>query len=493
MNIVLGIAMTPTTVGIVVVDGEKADGVALEHDTFDIGPSESSTSSATDHVIAAIMGTREGAAAGGHRLVSTGVTWSDRAEAAKLRQGLANRGIDGVTLVSQLQAAGALAQASGSLVGHDNTALLLVEPDNATLAVVNTTDASIVKVDSRPLTDPDAIPTLTDMMTALNGHSSQPDGIFVIGSGHDLSEVIQHASDVLSIPVSAPADGEIALARGAALATANLAGSDPSTAADLAGVDPATEALAYSQDTDALSATAAAADDVADAQVSAYGPHAGKPFVLVGSAMAAIFTVGVVSLAITLAVSIRPTAETRPSPDFGAAAPTVAAPQAPAPTPAAAPPTVAPPPPAPPTPATEAVSPPVLEPNVAPPTLAQAPVPKHAPLSTPAPEAPPPAEAAPAPPPVAVPDNLVGPPAYGPGPAYIPAPAYGPGPGYVQQPATPMIPIIPGILSIGPAPGYGTPNFGPRYTPPQREWPSGPIRGPSRHGGGMPPWMWPED
>jgi len=498
MDIVLGVSMTPTTVHMVVVDGEKADGATVEHDTFDIGSAEGTpTSSATDHVLAAIMGTREGAVAGGHRLASTGVAWSDHAEAAELRQALADRRIDGVTFVSQLQAAGALAQAAGSLFGYDIPALLLVEPDNATVAVVDMTDAAIIKVDSQPLTDADAAPALTDMLSALKGHPSSPDGMFVIGSGRDLSAVIEQANEVLSIPVSAPADGEIALARGAALAAADLGGLDPPTAADLGGLEQPTAALAYSQDTDALSATAAGVDDataagvddVAYAQVSAYGQRAGKPFVLVGSAMAAIFTIGVVSLVITLAVSIRPTADTLPGPNFGAAPPPVAAPQQappsakpPAPPPAAAPPTSVVPPP-----------PPALAANVAPPTVAEAPVPKHAVVPAPAPEAAPsppeaapPAEAAPAPPVAAVPDNpQIGyPPAYGPGPGYGPAPAYGPGPGYFPQPA---IPLIPGILSIGPGPAYRPPD---RWEP-QRQWPSGPGYAPGRHGGGVPPWLWP--
>ena len=98
MDIVLGVSMTPTTVHMVIVDGEKADGATVEHDTFELNSAEGTpSSSGTDHVLAAIMGTREGAVAGGHRLVSTAVAWSDHAEAAKLRQALADRRIDGVT------------------------------------------------------------------------------------------------------------------------------------------------------------------------------------------------------------------------------------------------------------------------------------------------------------------------------------------------------------------------------------------------------------
>ena len=519
MDIVLGVSMTPTTVHMVVVDGETADGATVEHDTFAIDSAEGTpTASATDHVLAAIMGTREGAVAGGHRLVSTGVAWSDHAEAARLRQALADRRIDGVTFISQLHAAGALAQAAGTLSGYHKPALLLVEPHNATVAVVDMADAAIIKVDSQPFTDTDEAPVLTDMLSALKGHPSSPDGMFVVGWGRDLTAVIEHANEVLSIPVSAPADGDIALARGAALAAAGVGGLDPPTAADLSGLESATTALAYSQDTDAVSATAAGVDDVAYAQVSPYGRHTGKPFMLVGSAMAAIFTVGVVSLVITLAVSIRPTADTLPGPEFGAAPPPVAAPEQALVPPSAKPP--APPPAAalPAVPSPPAVVPPAA--NVAPPIVAQEPAPRHAVVPAPAPEAappapaapppapaaPPPADAAPAPPVAAVPDNpqtgypqtgypQTGyppngyppngyPPAYGPGPGYGPAPAYAPGPAYGQQPG---IPIIPGVLSLGPAPSYRAPD---RWGL-QRQWPSGPGYLPGRHEGGMPPWMFP--
>ena len=36
MDIVLGVSMTPTTVRMVLVEGEKADGSIVDHDVFDI-------------------------------------------------------------------------------------------------------------------------------------------------------------------------------------------------------------------------------------------------------------------------------------------------------------------------------------------------------------------------------------------------------------------------------------------------------------------------
>ena len=83
MDIVLGVSMTPTTVRMVLVEGENADGAIVDHDVFDITAIEgSATSSAADQVIAAVLGTQESAEAGGHHLKAIGFTWSDHREAA---------------------------------------------------------------------------------------------------------------------------------------------------------------------------------------------------------------------------------------------------------------------------------------------------------------------------------------------------------------------------------------------------------------------------
>ena len=40
MDIVLGVSMTPTTVRMVLVEGEKADGATVDHDVFDVAPDD---------------------------------------------------------------------------------------------------------------------------------------------------------------------------------------------------------------------------------------------------------------------------------------------------------------------------------------------------------------------------------------------------------------------------------------------------------------------
>jgi hypothetical protein len=309
VELVLGVSMTPTTVRLALVEGEKADGVIVDHDVFDINTADgSATSRASDEVIAAVLGTQEGAIAAGHHLVSTGVTWTDRAEAAVLREALVARGIEGVLLVSELHAAAALAQAIGRAVGYDKTALMFVERETATLAVVETADGSVVKVLSESLHDGDAIAAAAEMVTAPEVQQSVAEALFVVGAGVDVTAVKAHLSNVVAVPVIAPEEPHLALARGAALASANAPRYDASTIG-----------LAYSQDPDGTTAQSISAIDlvghddvILDASANASdadAPDRSKPFLLVGSSLTAIFIAGIIALTIAVAVNVRPTAD----------------------------------------------------------------------------------------------------------------------------------------------------------------------------------------
>ena len=164
-------------------------------------------------------------------------------DAAALRDTLAARGIEDVMLVSATHAAAALAQAVGRAIGYDTTALLFIEKDTATMSVVQTDDGSVVKVLSRDLHDSDAMAVLTEMAAAVESAESPPQGLFVVGSGVDASSVKAHLENLVALPVSAPDEPELALARGAALASAHAPEMEASTAG-----------LAYSQDPDGTTA-----------------------------------------------------------------------------------------------------------------------------------------------------------------------------------------------------------------------------------------------
>ncbi|MCT7658739.1 DUF7159 family protein [Mycobacterium deserti] len=464
MDIVLGVSMTPTTVRMVLVEGEKADGVTVDHDTFDVMSNDGlATSSAADQVVAAILGTQESAEGGGHDLKSIGVTWSDHAEASALRDALAARGIEGVMLVSASHAAAALAQAVGRAVGYDTTALFFIDRDTATLSVVQTDDGSVVKVLSRSLHSDDAMAVLTEMAAAVDRQESPPQGMFVVGSGVDVSSVKAHLKGLVSLPVSAPDEPELALARGAALAAANAPAFEASTVG-----------LAYSQDPDGTTAgsiyAGLAAAETQMAPVGSTGldyepptdleipaDEERKPFLLVGSALTSVFVVGVVALVISLAVSIRPTADQRPSPGQSAIVPSVVAP-APPPVREAAP-AVAPPP----APPAQTIKPPV-------PVVQQAP---QAPPRTVFVEAPAPAPAAPPPAPIApppAPAPAAPAPVPAPVPAYIPPPIYNPPPVYRYPRQNPWTPPwqAPRPTWKPPTPTWEPPT--PTWTPPRPTW-----------------------
>ena len=427
MDTVLGVSMAPTAVRMVLVEGENGDGATVDEDNFDItADQDTAPVSAADQVISAIFGTREGAAEGGYQLTSTGVTWTDPIEAAVLRDALAAHKVENVMMVSAFLAAAALAQAVGNATNYAHTALLFIEPDTATLAVVDTADGSIVDIDRRLLPDDDdaAVAQLTTMVSGAEGLETRPDGVFVVGSGVDVPLIKPTLEAATTLPLSVPEEPDMALARGAALASAHAPLFVSSTAARAYAQDPGTGAVlpyavapeyfdvpAGAQAGDAL-AYSAVPDEFADAYTGEhtagtriagadYGER--RSFTLIGSAVAAIFIVGVAALVVSLAISIRPTAGVRPDPGQNIVAPTqqpaAAVAPAPAPTAPAQAPVAVPPAPA-----------PVAVPAPAP-VPAPVAVPAPAPVPVPAAPAPVPAPAPAAPIPVPVPIPL--PPIFG--------------------------------------------------------------------------------
>jgi uncharacterized membrane protein YgcG len=476
VDTVLGVSMAPTTVRMVLVEGENADGKTVDEENFAIADGEDpATFSAPEQVVAAILGTREGANEAGYQLLSTGVTWSDQQEAAELRDALAVRKVENVILVSAFLAAAALAQAMGNATGYARAALLYIEPDSATLAVVDTADGSITDVHRVLLPDDDdeAVAKLVGLVSGAEALEEHPEGLLVVGSGIDIPLIKPALQAATSLPLSIPEQPDMALARGAALASASAPLFASSTAALAYALDPGTgevdqHALApgYLAVAEAAAGAAEAGDDalaysaVADDSAAVYtqeGPDAyanaddeedfttgmypdfgalaverpsRTPFLAAMSVMT-IFVVGVVALVISLAFSIRPSVSQRPSLSRNLVAP---ARQLPAPLPKAQV-------PAPPAPALAPVSPPVA---------AVAPAPVHA--------------AAPAPVPVRVP-----------GPAPVPAPLPVPGPAPMMPPLIP--PLLPRLLA--------PPLLGPPVGPPRGDdgWGGGPGWG-GHHGGG---------
>jgi hypothetical protein len=424
----------------VLVEGENGDGATVEEDNFDVSADDdAATVTAADQVVSAILGTREGAAEGGYQLASTGVTFTDPTEAAALRDALAAHKVENVMLVSAFLAAAALAQTVGNQTNYARTALLYIEPDTATLAVVDSADGSVTEVYRQPLPADDeaAVTQLASMVSGAEALEARPDAVFVVGSGIDIPMIKPALEAATTLPLAAAEEPDTALARGAALASANAPLFASSTAALAYAQDPGTGAIepfavapGYFETPAGTVANALAYSAVADDLDEAYtGGHATQlvgaghrergSFRLIGSALAAIFVVGVTALVVSLAIAIRPTAGVQPAPGHNVVAPTQAAPApvAPAPAPAA----------------------PAPAPAAAPEAPAQAPAPvpaAPAPAAVPAAPAPAPIPEAPAPVPVPVPEAPAPapPPVLAPIPVPIPLPIPGiggpPGGGY---------------------------------------------------------------
>ena len=385
MDIVLGVSVTTTTVRMVLIEGEKADGVIIECATFDTAEGVVKASPA-EQISAAILVTQQNAFSNGHHLVMSGVTWDLEPEPATLSDSVAARDLQNVVLVAEENATGALAQNVGRALGYDTTAVMVMRPETATLSIVDSDDGSIVEARMCTLDGGDATDILPAMAATLETTNPKPGSVFVVGSPSAVCSVKSSLESLIPQPVIVPEEPEFALARGAALAAANVPGSEASTCG-----------LAYSQDPDELAALDQAPVKLAEADTQAAlfdhigsddvvgSPHHGadpRVRIPIGNVAAASFVIGAVTLAMLVAANIR-SAVDRDSIAAGVAESSALVPEGPVAQPAAAVPTPAglaaqpdqqPPPPQSTPVATPVAQPPPAPPSPAPAVQTQAPV-----------------------------------------------------------------------------------------------------------------------
>jgi hypothetical protein len=532
MDVVLGVSMSPSTIRTVLAEGESADCVTVEAHDLEVAPADESVTTAVDQVVTAVLDARAGADEAGDQLCSTGVTWTDEVEVAGLRAALAEHKVHNVMLVSAFLAAAALAQAVGQVIGYGRIAMLFLEPECATLAVVDAADGSISDVHKELLHSADATAEVIEMVAGLESLETCPAGLFVVGSGVDVAPIKSRLETETSLAVTTPEEPETALARGAALASANAPLFASSTAALAYAQDPGTgevdlDAVApgYFYVPDAPSAGepgeeelaySALPDEEADALTEVMDTAEGdspterrrRPVLLLGSAGAVVAISAVLAMEVALALGIRPGVALRPSTGHNLIVPARQAP-APAgpqlrniPQPSAVavphplnPPAPGAPPPAAPAPAPIPAAPPV--PVLVP--LPAVPVPDSppAPLNLPAPQPP---MQVPASPPTQVP---VSPPTHVPvshPPVHVPVP---PPPVHVPEPQPPVnspspdgppapghpgheAPPVPGLPGLEPPAAPGIPGHEAPPAPdtsPARGDESGPGGGPGEVGG----------
>lgn len=207
--------MTPTSLGLVVVGGaDEADGGSAG-DAFAL-PVDSGTDvrAAAQQVTAAVE-----AISAGRRLKSIGLTWSEDAgaEAAMLMNSLSESGFGNVVPIRLPEATEALARGMADVIGYRTTAVCVIEPDTVIALIVHRGDGGVQTAINHGIdSDESLIGWLSAVFTKADW---QPEALVVVGSAGDFGAVLPRLEDALSVPVFAPDEAPLALARGAALAS----------------------------------------------------------------------------------------------------------------------------------------------------------------------------------------------------------------------------------------------------------------------------------
>ncbi len=211
--------MTPSAVGLVVVQGQ--DDLAIDGGEFDIEASGSwSALQTSEQAAAAVLRAEAIAASRGHRVHSIAVTWSDEAdaEASLLLKSLSDSGFDNIVPVRLSEATDALARGISEVAGYRTTAVCVIEPEQLIALVVQTDEGAVqTAVNHTVVTEEDLVGWLSAVFTKADW---QPEALVLVGSAENLDGLLPVLEEALSVPVFTPAESQLALARGAALACA---------------------------------------------------------------------------------------------------------------------------------------------------------------------------------------------------------------------------------------------------------------------------------
>ncbi len=225
MDTVLGLSLTSTSVGWVLVEGREADGTILAHDDFEVCPRGGVRAVSTaEQATSAVLDAQSVTASHEQRLHVIGVTWSDEAaaEAALLVESLADAGFDNVVPIRLQQASDMLARGIAPLVGYDKAAVCVLDGESTTVVMVDDCDGEPQTAIKRLSGGADR---LVQWLTAIFDRSSwQPGGIVVVGADDELDAMSSQLETAVPVPVITQTGAQLALARGAALASAQSTG-----------------------------------------------------------------------------------------------------------------------------------------------------------------------------------------------------------------------------------------------------------------------------
>ncbi|MCT7658755.1 DUF7159 family protein [Mycobacterium deserti] len=213
MDVVLGLSMTSRAVRWVLVEGTTGEGATLNRGAFDLDMPVDPEDLLDVLLVSEVES---------QRVHAIGVTWTNEAQdaATGILNSLTARGFDNVIAVSELEAADVLAGGIAGIAEYDDVAVCIVEPDAALVAVVDSSGVTADRI-ARPLDGADVVELPSSVLAMLELDDWRPDAVFVVGSATDLDVIVSTLDAVTEAPVFSAAEAELALARGAALASAN--------------------------------------------------------------------------------------------------------------------------------------------------------------------------------------------------------------------------------------------------------------------------------
>ncbi|MCF6389229.1 hypothetical protein L2K20_19820 [Mycobacterium sp. MBM] len=212
--------MTPTSLSVVIVGGGD-EPVGSGNSVLELPAQGADGRSSTARATAAVEAI---AATRGERLTSIGVTWSDDAdaEASLLMSSLTESGFDNVVPVRLPEATEALARGMAEVIDCRTTAVCVIEPDTAIALIVHADDGAVQTAVNHGIDSDESL--IGWLSTVFARADWQPEALVLVGSAGGFDSVHPRLEEALSVPVFAPAEAPLALARGAALASTHNAG-----------------------------------------------------------------------------------------------------------------------------------------------------------------------------------------------------------------------------------------------------------------------------
>jgi hypothetical protein len=222
LDAVLGLSLTPATVGWVLAEGHGADGTIVDHRELALRPGRGVRAVSTAEQVAdEVLRVDALAVASDHHLRVIGVTWSDEAsaQAALLLEALTDAGFDNVVPVRLLDAVETLGRAIAPVIGYEQTAVCILGHEWATVVMVDTHDNETQTAIKHVRGGFDGLTLWLNGMFERTGW--RPGGVVVVGADSDIHRLSWQLEKALPVPVFAQSMAQVTVARGAALAAAS--------------------------------------------------------------------------------------------------------------------------------------------------------------------------------------------------------------------------------------------------------------------------------